>query len=315
MRFNENDILFLDTSRTYQTRSGSYKQTRFDRLMEDFDFQYIKQENAPLDCNEKLKDISNNIENIFLRHAIDKFKEISGEEINLAHINNWTPYTKAFFCINKENKQQIPLDVMGSGYEMVFSLLYSFYLSQQGNKRLIVFIDEPELHLHPKLQEDFVKILFEFSKTVQIIITTHSPLFIKQVLNNEKVQVIVLKKENNEVNIRTVGLRVLPYMSANEINYIAFNMPTEEYHNELYAELKSLYGEGKQIKQFDKDYFVDENKESACWPWKRKVNEVSIHTFVRNQIHHQKENGKAKIDDLKHSIDKMRSYLNQGREL
>lgn len=41
-RFNENDILFLDKNRTYQIRSGTYNPTRFDRLMEDFDFQYLK---------------------------------------------------------------------------------------------------------------------------------------------------------------------------------------------------------------------------------------------------------------------------------
>ena len=182
-RFNENDILFLDKNRTYQIRSGTYNPTRFDRLMEDFDFQYLKQENNPFDCNDKLKDVSNNIENEFIKNAINKFQEISGENISLFHINNWTPHNKAFFGVEKENKQHISLDSLGSGYEMIFSLLYSFYLSQQSNKQLIVFIDEPELHLHPKLQEDFVKILLEFSKTAQIILTTHSPLFVKVPLN------------------------------------------------------------------------------------------------------------------------------------
>lgn len=310
-RFNENDILFLDKNRTYQTRSGSYSQTRFDRLMEDFDFQYIKQENAPFDCNEKLKDISNNIENAFLRNVIDKFKEISGEKISLAHINNWTPHKKAFFCINKENKQHIPLDGIGSGYEMVFSLLYSFFLATQSKKQLIVFIDEPELHLHPKLQEDFVKILFEFSKTAQIIITTHSPLFIKQVLNDEKLRVRVLQKANNEVIIAEVDERVLPYMSANEINYIAFNMPTEEYYNELYEELKSLHGEKKTIKEFDKDYFVDKKNAIADSPWKKNASEVSSYTFIRNQIHHPKDNEKVRVDILKPLIRKMREYLKE----
>ncbi len=37
-RFNENDIVFLDKNRYYQTKAGSFNQTRFDRLMEDFDY-------------------------------------------------------------------------------------------------------------------------------------------------------------------------------------------------------------------------------------------------------------------------------------
>ena len=38
-------------------------------------------------------------------------------------------------------------------------------------------------------------------------------------------------------------------------------------------------------------------------------NQVSLHTFVRNQIHHRKENGTATIEDLQNSIKKMREFL------
>ncbi|MFH1745157.1 MAG: AAA family ATPase [bacterium] len=312
-RFNENDILFLDKNRTYQTRSGTYNPTRFDRLMEDFDFQYLKQENNPLDCNEKIKEVSNNIENEFLKNAINKFKEISGENISLARINNWTPHSKAFFGIKKENKQYISLDSSGSGYEMIFSLLYSFYLSQQSNKQLIVFIDEPELHLHPKLQEDFVKILLEFSKTAQIILTTHSPLFVKQVLYNEKVQVNVLKKENSEVKIAKIEDRVLSYLSANEINFIAFGLPTEEYHNELYEELKIRDDNNRttplNLKDFDVHFFQNNKQESASHPYNGTANQVSIHTHLRTQIHHRGTAGQADVAQIRQSIEKMRKFL------
>jgi len=313
-RFSENDILFLDKNRTYQTRSGTYNPTRFDRLMEDFDFQYLKQKDNPVDCNNKLEEASNNIENQFLKNAITKFQEISGENLSLAYINNWTPHNKAFFGVEKENKQHISLDNLGSGYEMIFSLLYSFYLSQQGNKQLIVFIDEPELHLHPKLQEDFVKILLEFSKTAQIILTTHSPLFVKQVLYNEKVQVNVLKKESGEVGIAKIEERVLPYLSSNEINFVAFYLPTEEYHNELFEELYESYkqttnNENLSIKDFDTHFFQNEKQESANYPYNGTANQVSIHTHLRTQIHHRGTAGQADITQIKDSIKKMRTFF------
>jgi len=312
-RFSENDILFLDKNRTYQIRSGTYNPTRFDRLMEDFDFQYLKQENNPFDCNEKLKEVSNNIENEFLKNAINKFQEISRENISLAHISNWTPHDKAVFGVEKENKQHIPLGSLGSGYEMIFSLLYSFYLSQQSNKQLIVFIDEPELHLHPKLQEDFVKILLEFSKTTQIILTTHSPLFVKQVLYNEKVQVNILKKESGEATIAKIEDRVLPYLSANEINFIAFGLPTEEYHNELYEELKIMDDNNRtaplNLKDFDTHFFQTDKGEQAKHPYNGTSDQVSIHTHLRTQIHHRGTAGQANIEQIKQSIEKMRSFL------
>lgn len=312
-RFNENDVLFLDKNRTYQTRSGTYNSTRFDRLMEDLDFQYLKQKSSPFDCNEKLKEVSNNIENEFLKKAINKFQEISGENLTLAHINNWRPHSKAFFGIEKDNKQHISLDSLGSGYEMIFSLLYSFYLSQQSNKQLIVFIDEAELHLHPKLQEDFVKILLEFSKTAQIILTTHSPLFVKQVLCNEKVQVNVLKKKSGKVKIAKIDDRALPYLSANEINFIAFGLPTEEYHNELYEELKIRDDNNRtsplNLKDFDINYFQHGKQELANCPYNGTDNQVSIHTYLRTQIHHRGTAGQAGVGQIKQSIEKMRKFL------
>jgi predicted ATP-dependent endonuclease of OLD family len=312
-RFNKNDILFLDKNRTYQIRSGTNNSTRFDRLMEDLDFQYLKQENNPFDCNEKLKEVLNNIENEFLKNAINKFKEISGENISLAYVNNWTPHSKAFLGIEKENKQHILLDSLGSGYEMIFSLLYSFYLSQQSNKQLIVFIDEPELHLHPRLQEDFVKIILEFSKTAQIILTTHSPLFVKQVLYNEKVQVNVLKKERNEVRIAKIEDRVLSYLSANEINFIAFGLATEEYHNELFEELKIRDDNNRtsplNLKDFDLHFFQNDKKEAAIYSYKGIANQISIHTQLRTQIHHRGTAGQANIAQIKQSIEKMRGFL------
>ncbi len=312
-RFNENDILFLDKNRTYQIRSGTYNPTRFDRLMEDFDFQYIKQDGNPIDCNEKVKDVSNAIENKFLIKAINKFQEISGEKISLSHINNWTPHNKASLGVIKENKQHIPLNNLGSGFEMIFSLLYSFYLSQQSGKQLIVFIDEPELHLHPKIQEDFVKILLEFSKSAQIILTTHSPLFVKQVLCNDEVQVNVLNKEDGEVNITKIEERLLPYLSANEINFLAFGLPTEEYHNELYEELKIRDDNTRpnplNLKDFDVSFFQNTKSELSNYPYNGAANQVSIHTYLRTQIHHRGTAGKAGMTEVKNSIEKMRSYL------
>lgn len=316
-RFNENDILFLDKHRTYQIRSGTYSATKFDRLMEDFDYQYIKKENNPFDVNDKIKEISNDVENNFLNEAIEKFKKISGFDLSLSYLQNWNSHKKAFFSVNKENHQQFSLESLGSGYEMIFSLLYSFSLSKQSNKQLIVFIDEPELHLHPKLQEDFVKILLEVSKTAQIFLTTHSPLFVKQLLNNEKIQIHCLKKENEEVSILELDKRVLPYISANEINFIAFELATEEYHNELYNELESNFWNdpnNAQLKYgqiiFDNEFFNKQKQEVIDSPFKTTQNKVTKHTLIRNKIHHSNENGgHPNSIELKNSIEKLRTFF------
>ncbi len=309
-RFDENDILFLDRNRIFQIRSGTYNTTRFDRLMEDFSYQYLKKVEADIvnlndDLDEKIR--KDKVENDFLDEAVKKFQEISGSQIKLDFLDNYEPFKNAFFATKKDNNQQISLSNLGSGYEMIFALLYSFYLARQSGKQLIVLIDEPELHLHPRLQEKFVEFLMEFSKNVQIILASHSPLLVKQLSVNEKVKTRVL--ESNGQQVSEIEKRVLSYISANETNFLAFNLATEEYHNELYEELKSLHGEDKKYKEFDNEFFVTTKGEPKNSPWMGNQNEVSVHTFIRNQIHHQKENGKVKYNDLKNSIEKMRSFF------
>ena len=307
-RFSENDVLFLDRNRLFQTRSGNFNTTRFDRLMEDFSYQYLKKatiENLNDDLDSKIK--KDKVENKFLSEAVKKFQEISGSQIKLDFLDNYEPFKNAFFAARKDNNQQISLNNLGSGYEMVFALLYSFYLAQQSGKQLIVLIDEPELHLHPRLQEKFVEFLLEFSKKVQIILASHSPLLVKQLSFNEKVKISVI--ENNGQRVSEIDKRVLSYISANETNFLAFNLATEEYHNELYEELKSMHGEDKKCKPFDNDFFVTEKGEPKNSPWMGNQNEVSDHTFIRNQIHHQKENGKTEYSVLKASIEKMRGFF------
>lgn len=307
-RFNANDVVFLDKNRLYQTRCGSFNTTRFDRLMEDFSHQYIKNTgtiknlNVSIDTEAK----KDKIENKFLELAINKFSEISGIKLHLELIDNYRPFKNAYFAEEKENNQQIPISNLGSGYEMIFSLIYSFYLAQQSGKQLIVLIDEPELHLHPALQKQFVLFLVEISKDAQIFITTHSSLLIKQLAYNNKVKTMILQ---SGPKISTLQDRKLPYISSNETNYLAFNLPTEEYFNELYEELKYIYGEDKSYQKFDNEFFIEKMGESKDSPWKDHPNSVSIHTYIRNQIHHQRDNGKPNDAALRISIEKLRTYF------
>ena len=287
-RFNELDVLYLDKNRLYQTRAGTYNDTRFDRIMEDFNFQYYKNqdnvENLNTMLNEKIK---KELSNKNLENAINKFKEISGHSLKLDFIDNYLPFKKANLVVETPSNMQIDLASLGSGYEMMFSLIYSFYMSKQSGKKLIILIDEPELHLHPRLQEKFVDFILEISKESQVILTTHSPLLIKQLSYNENVKNIVLKKEKE---VKEFDERKLSYISSNETNYLAFDLPSEEYHNELYESLMEKYSTSNGIKRFDNEFFIQQKKEDKIYPWEKQPNQVSIHTFIRNQIHHRKDN-------------------------
>lgn len=308
-RFSENDVLYLDKNRTFQIRSGTYNSTRFDRLMGDYNYRHIK-ENSPIsDLDTDLKDKIFSFENAYLKQAFEKFEEIYGDKLSLNLINNFAPFGNAFFGLKRDNKHQIGISRIGSGYEMIFTLLYSYYMAQQSGKQLILLIDEPELHLHPGIQEQFASLLLEFSKTAQIFITSHSPIFVKEIMVNDEVQVKTLIKDGDDVKESDPQDSKLPYVSANEVNYVAFQFSTEEYHNELYEELFSKHATRVGIKNFDIDYFQGTKSEQPSYSWMSNANQVSLHTYLRNQIHHRASCGIASQVDLKKSIEAMRGYL------
>ncbi|MBN2287629.1 MAG: AAA family ATPase [Tissierellales bacterium] len=293
-RFSENEIIFLDKNRTNQTRTGTYNNTRFDRLMEDLNYQYLsKCENTPTDIDNTVSDaVKRTAKNDFLVEIINRASAIIGKDIRLHLLDNWKPYSNAFFSIKKTNNQFLNLNMLGSGYEMIFSLIFASSLSKQSSKQLIIMIDEPELHMHPKLQEQLCALLIELSKEAQIFISTHSPLLVKQLRLNQKVKFLILRNKENRIGISDMDSGVLPYISANEINYLAFDLPTAEFHDELYGHL--MY----KVEEFTIDSFdnrlTDQFSQRKGKRWQQEKNgmicgsmkDVTLQTFIRHKLHH-----------------------------
>ncbi|MCL1876411.1 MAG: ATP-binding protein, partial [Synergistaceae bacterium] len=212
--------------------------------------------------------------------------------------------------IFKLNKRAFNYDEFSEGEKILFTYAVLFFLLEQNQKlnikESILIIDEPELHMHPALQERLVAFILKISVDSQIFMSTHSSLLIKQLSQNDKVKIMILNRDNRPLSLEE---RKLPYLSSNETNFLAFALATEEYHNELYEYLKSRHGEQQTYKAFDNTFFVQEKKEPKSSPWMGHPNEVSIHTFLRNQIHHSADNGKPNMEDLKISITKMRAFF------
>lgn len=84
------------------------------------------------------------------------------------------------------------LQLKGDGVISLTAISLLQHFSKQGslNKGLILLLEEPESHLHPKAIHNLKKVLNEISKTNQVIVTTHSPIIIErlQVKHNIIVQ-------------------------------------------------------------------------------------------------------------------------------
>ena len=77
----------------------------------------------------------------------------------------------------RENEIEIENVAMGiKQFGILYALLYNGYI----NPDRILVIDEPEVHLHPKWQIEYAKILVELVKRdVKVLVTSHSPYMIE----------------------------------------------------------------------------------------------------------------------------------------
>lgn len=66
----------------------------------------------------------------------------------------------------------------------------------------IILIDEIEVHLHPKCQQNILRTLKKIFPKVQFIVTTHSPMVVSAAEKNEAIELI---KNKNQVIPSNVG--------------------------------------------------------------------------------------------------------------
>ncbi|MHA1830172.1 MAG: AAA family ATPase [Candidatus Helarchaeota archaeon] len=123
------------------------------------------------------------------------------ELINKYNLNNirFIPQEnhKYSIVVDEENLGlEINIAELGSGIANLIPFLILFYYYP---KNSLILLELPEIHMHPKMQDQFSEILIDIIKTKghQFIIETHSDHLIFNILNK-----IVLKKLNrSEVNI------------------------------------------------------------------------------------------------------------------
>ena len=181
-----------------------------------------------------------------------------------------------------------------------FRQFISFLLSSSAEvetgqlKNSILLIDEPETHLHPTAQEYLKSEFKKISENNIVMFATHSSYFIDKenfsnyfrVIKNDELYTGLERFENDSTTF-------------SEINYVVFNIPTTDYHNELYG--WCLYNKKDDLDKLAKNLKYRNAK-------KEEDEYISLPTFVRHQIHHpeNENNKKYTIDQLKESIELLR---------
>jgi energy-coupling factor transporter ATP-binding protein EcfA2 len=73
------------------------------------------------------------------------------------------------------------IDASSGGLMSLIDLTWEITLFSQGKERFVVLLDEPENHLHPSMQREFLPSLVGAFPTAQFIVATHSPFVVSSV--------------------------------------------------------------------------------------------------------------------------------------
>lgn len=263
-----------------------------------------------------------------------KIKEVFESQFGLAEIAFEFEEVKieSFFKnmrIMIDDGIKVPMSEKGNGMQrsialaliQVYAQMIAFDSDLKLSKPFFLFIDEPELCLHPKGQDKLFNALLKISKHRQVFVITHSPYFLNSpYLSNTGL--FIFKKDQLKNIIKPASLNYLfPWSPTwGEINFRAYDLPTVDFHNELYGYLQDRskrHSESKFEEWLSGSKGIDKSK---TWiresdGMSKKPYAVTLMTFIRNHIHHP-ENLTMRLNtytnkDLSNSINKMISLIEQ----
>ena len=236
------------------------------------------------------------------------------------------PFENAFFTIRKKDElKQILVKDLGSGIEIILTILLLKNIAGASSGKIVYLIDEPELHLHPKAQEKLLELLLEEAKDKQIFISTHSPYMFKGAIG-EGAKLSIFKRQGSEIeiiNARDNGWGVFGRFSPTwgEINWHAYDLPTVEFHNELYGFLQAKATDEDENNYYEETFntwLKDKLSTEQNKIWIKIKQDGStedtnrtLQTYIRNSIHHPENTKNDKYSDaeLRISTQKMIDFI------
>lgn len=138
------------------------------------------------------------------------------------------------FYLKAKGEGEFEMGLVSEGYRKLATILY-LISSGSLNKNSILFWDEPETNMNPKMAKSVVEALAELAKMgVQIFITTHD-YFIQQAFN---LIATYPKANKNELDIKFISL----YFDENEnLNFETGKNTSELQHNSIMEEFNEFY--------------------------------------------------------------------------
>ncbi|MDR2722902.1 MAG: ATP-binding protein [Cellulomonadaceae bacterium] len=219
---------------------------------------------------------------------------------------------------------ETPVDGKGTGMQRAIALgiiqLYArsvALLDESNPTPLILMLDEPETWLHPSAQLKLGEALSSIGKREQVFIITHSPYLIRRFdPQSHLLTVLAGKGPDRRIDPSTrFGLFGQGEPTWGEINYRAFEVCSNDFHNELYGHIQrhieAQKTDGQAAREKEIDSYLEGEGTSKTKTWIRTPSlnstKVTLPMYVRNSIHHPEntENDPVKPEELRKSIESL----------
>jgi len=248
------------------------------------------------------------------------FAIMFGDKLNFNKTDNQN--NKKEIVFNKKIDgviKEVLLNRLSSGEKQV--VFRSAFLLKDKNalSDCTVLIDEPELSMHPKWEEkllSFLQTLFTGAtgiQTNQLVIATHSEHVLKSALEDDNALIIKLREnESPEYIFKGQSGNALRTVTLGEVKWRVFDMPTVDYHIELYAWLHKLSGASSLVdfKNWLRDKYPLSIGTLPVTTFGGYADET-LPTYIRNYIDHPDEcnRGMDCLKKLEDSIKHLRSVI------
>lgn len=95
----------------------------------------------------------------------------------------------------------VPLEQRGAGLKSEFVLaMFRVYAKTGAGRGYIILFEEPELYLHPDAQKKMFNALKKISGEAQVLITTHSTIFVDR---SDLSSIWLIYREDGETKLKT----------------------------------------------------------------------------------------------------------------
>ncbi|MBK9933080.1 MAG: ATP-binding protein [Cytophagaceae bacterium] len=212
-----------------------------------------------------------------------------------------------------KNQKDVKIDKLSTGEKQIVFRGIHLLKNKSLMENSTIFIDEPELSMHPKWQEkiiEYFKNLFRFGSEIkaQLFFATHSDHVLKGAFDNID-ENLIIRLNNNSGNIESEIINspsFFPIVTLAATKYFAYNLCTNDFHIELFSFIQDKINKPK-IKDCD-TYIANHPFFNSAIHSKISsngtVNYQTLPTLIRNKIHHPTDNlNNFSDDELKTSTE------------